>query len=290
MVPIEKEMRKSMSLGFAAYQRTTQTRQAARRFDISRRGWKTSAFGVQHCGRLDSSLNHWGRLRQQVVYAAVGRGPLHSSDLSPSLSMGESRCTPAETGRWPPVHIRLFYETLCPDCRAFMENELCPTWARMKEFLNVTLIPFGNAEVIQSTQSQQFQCQCGRKECLGNMIQSCMIYHLKNTSSYLPVICCMESAHTVLIAAQQCLQEHAPSVSWEIISDCVNEDLGSQLMYQNAQRTNELEPPHHYVPWILINGEHFEDTQHHAETDLLDLVCRTYTAPPPKICDQSVST
>ncbi|XP_062888429.1 gamma-interferon-inducible lysosomal thiol reductase-like isoform X1 [Mobula hypostoma] len=207
-----------------------------------------------------------------------------------SLWAVKSRCTPAETGRWPPVHISLFYESLCPDCRAFMEDELCPTWARMKEFLNLTLVPFGNAEVTQSTPSQQFRCQHGERECFGNMIQSCMIYHLKNTSSYLPVICCMESARTVLMAAQQCLQEHAPSMSWEIISDCVDEDLGSQLMYQNAERTSELEPPHNYVPWILINGEHSEDMQHHAETDLLDLVCRTYTGPPPMVCDQSVNT
>ncbi|XP_062888430.1 gamma-interferon-inducible lysosomal thiol reductase-like isoform X2 [Mobula hypostoma] len=179
-----------------------------------------------------------------------------------SLWAVKSRCTPAETGRWPPVHISLFYESLCPDCRAFMEDELCPTWARMKEFLNLTLVPFGNAEVTQSTPSQQFRCQHGERECFGNMIQSCMIYHLKNTSSYLPVICCMESARTVLMAAQQCLQEHAPSMSWEIISDCVDEDLGSQLMYQNAERTSELEPPHNYVPWILING-HFESNKGH---------------------------
>ncbi|XP_051894037.1 gamma-interferon-inducible lysosomal thiol reductase-like [Pristis pectinata] len=204
-----------------------------------------------------------------------------------SLWAVENRCTIVETGRWPPVHISLFYESLCPDCRAFMVNELCPTWARMKEVLNITLISFGNAEVIQDAQERQFRCQHGEAECRGNRIQNCVIYYLKNTSSYLPVICCMESA---FIEMQQCLQEHAPTVTWENITDCADEELGSQLMYQSAQRTNELEPPHDYVPWILINGEHSEDMQHHAETGLLDLVCKTYTGPPPVVCDQSAST
>ncbi|XP_078279854.1 gamma-interferon-inducible lysosomal thiol reductase-like [Rhinoraja longicauda] len=205
-----------------------------------------------------------------------------------SLCAVGKRCWNEGAGNWPPVHISVFYESLCPDCRAFMVHQLCPVWTRMREVLNITLVPFGNAEVIQGAQGEQFRCQHGEEECLGNMIQSCMIHHLKNTWSYLPVVCCMESAPTVLTAAQQCLQAHAPAMTWETISDCVNEELGSHLMHLNARRTNDLEPPHLYVPWILINGVYSEDTQHHAETNLLDVVCQSYTGSLPAVCGQRI--
>ncbi|XP_078411982.1 gamma-interferon-inducible lysosomal thiol reductase-like isoform X2 [Cetorhinus maximus] len=163
----------------------------------------------------------------------------------------ENRSITAETRLLTAVQISLFYETSCPDCRDFVVNQLCPTWFRLKEVVNITLIPFGNAE-------------------------TCMMHYLKNATSYMPVICCMESASSVLTEAQRCLQVHEPTVFWDTINSCVNGDQGNELMHQNAQMTNELDPPHNYVPWVLINEEHSEDLQHQAETDLFNLLCRTY--------------
>ncbi|XP_043576635.1 gamma-interferon-inducible lysosomal thiol reductase-like [Chiloscyllium plagiosum] len=186
------------------------------------------------------------------------------------------RCITAETRLRSPVQLSLFYETLCPDCRNFMNNKLCPTWFRLEEAMNVLLIPFGNAKEIQDGQNWQFHCQHGEGECQGNTIQACMIHYLKNATSYMPVICCMESASSPLTGAQSCLQVHAPTVLWDTIISCVNGSKGNELMHQNAQMTNELEPSHNYVPWILINGEHSEELQYRAENDLFSLVCDTY--------------
>ncbi|XP_067871874.1 gamma-interferon-inducible lysosomal thiol reductase-like isoform X2 [Heterodontus francisci] len=194
-----------------------------------------------------------------------------------SLWVVESRCLIAETQLPSPMRISLFYETHCPDCREFMVNQLCPTWQSLKEVMNIRLIPFGNAEEIQEGQNWQFRCQHGVAECQGNTIQTCIMHYLENATFYMPVICCMESASSVLTEAQRCLQVHAPTVFWDSISSCVNGDQGNELMHQNAQMTNELEPSHNYVPWVLINGEHSEQLQHQAETDLFNLVCKTYT-------------
>ncbi|XP_078411981.1 gamma-interferon-inducible lysosomal thiol reductase-like isoform X1 [Cetorhinus maximus] len=188
----------------------------------------------------------------------------------------ENRSITAETRLLTAVQISLFYETSCPDCRDFVVNQLCPTWFRLKEVVNITLIPFGNAEEIREGQNWQFRCQHGETECQGNIIQTCMMHYLKNATSYMPVICCMESASSVLTEAQRCLQVHEPTVFWDTINSCVNGDQGNELMHQNAQMTNELDPPHNYVPWVLINEEHSEDLQHQAETDLFNLLCRTY--------------
>ncbi|XP_048469914.1 gamma-interferon-inducible lysosomal thiol reductase-like, partial [Rhincodon typus] len=172
-----------------------------------------------------------------------------------SLWAVESRCVTAKTRLLSPVQLSLFYETYCPDCRHFMMNQLCPTWLRLEDIMNISLIPFGNAKEIQNGQNWQFVCQHEEDECQGNTIQACMIHYLKNATSYMPVICCMESASSPLTEAQRCLQAHAPTeVLWDTIKSCVNGSKGNELMHQNAQMTNELEPPHNYVPWILING------------------------------------
>ncbi|NXA12988.1 GILT reductase, partial [Sapayoa aenigma] len=243
--------------------------------------------------------------------------PAHLWCSSPELAAAcqvESRCPNLPHPAAAPVELSLYYESLCPACREFLVLELFPTWMLLpSEMLNITLVPYGNAQERNVSGKWSFQCQHGPEECLGNMIEACLMHEAKNFSTYFPVIFCMESgssvtknleavctplhaspwgcpcaprAHHMDISVPltslcvpspwQCLQVYAPELDRDRIASCVQGDTGVALMHHNAQLTNTLDPPHQYVPWIVINGKHTDELQAQAEASLLGLVCHLY--------------
>jgi len=99
-----------------------------------------------------------------------------------------------------PVLVELYYETLCPSCRKFISNVLFPTFQKLKKshIMDVALYPCGNArEKKLPDGSWQFKCQHGHTECIGNLVQVCILKYLDwEPAAYLPVISCMEAAQT----------------------------------------------------------------------------------------------
>ncbi|XP_036377557.1 gamma-interferon-inducible lysosomal thiol reductase [Megalops cyprinoides] len=182
----------------------------------------------------------------------------------------------------PKVVVGLYYESLCPGCRGFLVRQLFPTWVMLMDIMDVELVPFGNAQEEEHAGKYEFQCQHGAEECQGNMIETC-IMNVTDDAAF-PIIFCMESSSDVLSAAQPCLQLYAPSVKWETVMSCVKGDLGNKLMHENALNTNALTPPHQYVPWVTINGQHTEDLQDKAMSSLFSLVCSTYKGGKPPAC------
>uniref|UniRef100_A0A8C8S5M7 Gamma-interferon-inducible lysosomal thiol reductase n=1 Tax=Pelusios castaneus TaxID=367368 RepID=A0A8C8S5M7_9SAUR len=161
----------------------------------------------------------------------------------------------------PPVSVSLYYESLCPACRMFLVTQLFPTWLMLNDITNITLVPYGNA-------------------------QTCLMYHLKDVQQYFPVIFCMESGPAVSANLEACLQIYAPSAQLADIQACVKGDLGNKLMHHNAQLTDALDPPHNYVPWIVINEKHTQALQDQAQKALFMLVCKMYTGEKPDACNQ----
>ncbi|MCJ8740447.1 hypothetical protein PDJAM_G00059240 [Pangasius djambal] len=180
------------------------------------------------------------------------------------------------------VNVSLYYESLCPGCRQFLALQLMPTFIMLRDIMTVELVPYGNAEEKQVGDKYQFTCQHGPDECLGNMIETCVLNKL-GLAAY-PVIYCMEAAADVVKAAESCVALFSPDTRFGDIMACVNGDEGNQLMHQNAKKTGALQPPHQYVPWITINGKHTEDLEQKAMSSLFQLVCSLYKGEAPAAC------
>ncbi|XP_067309864.1 gamma-interferon-inducible lysosomal thiol reductase [Pseudorasbora parva] len=184
------------------------------------------------------------------------------------------------------VNVSLYYESLCPGCRNFLVGQLVPTLIMLSDIMNVDLVPYGNAQEKEDQGKYTFICQHGEDECLGNMIETCLLNNLGMEA--IPVIFCMESGVDVLKSAQPCLGIYNPEITWDSVMKCVKGDQGNKLMHENAVKTNALKPPHQYVPWITINGEHSDDLQDKAMSSLFSLVCSLYKGEKPGACAQGL--
>ncbi|KAM6235981.1 gamma-interferon-inducible lysosomal thiol reductase isoform 1-T2 [Porphyrio hochstetteri] len=219
--------------------------------------------------------------------------PPHLWCSSPEIAVAcqaEGHCANRSRPSAAPVELSLYYESLCPGCRLFLVQQLFTTWLLLPaEVLNITLVPYGNAQERNVSGRWQFQCQHGPEECLGNMIETCLMHEGQNFSTYFPVIFCMESGSSVTKNLEACLQIYAPQLDRGRIAACVQGDTGAALMHRNAQLTEALDPPHQYVPWVVINGKHTDELQAQAQVSLLGLVCSLYQGEKPEACGGSVA-
>jgi len=189
----------------------------------------------------------------------------------------------------PKVQIALYYESYCGGCRDFIMNQFYPTFEKVGEIMDVTLVSYGNAEEYRSGSEWTYTCQHGPKECVGNLIETCAMSLLKNVSVYFPFIHCLEvnieSGDPVSIG-RECAQRQG--IDFSPIDKCQNGPEGNSLEHQMALKTNALEPPHYYVPWVTLNGKHTDDIQNKAMFNLLRLVCGTYQGKKPSACSEEV--
>ncbi|XP_029970501.1 gamma-interferon-inducible lysosomal thiol reductase [Salarias fasciatus] len=229
--------------------------------------WLNSQAG--HCSSSCSSPPHrWCSSLETAVQCGVLKQCLMSNFTRAHL-------------KEDPVQVEVYIESLCPDCRMFVSEMLFPTWLMLNDIMTVTLVPYGNAEETFDGKKYIFECQHGEQECLGNMIETCL---LNMTKAAFQIINCMESAADVIKAAESCANAYSPELDWAGVMTCVKGDLGNALMHQNALKTKALKPPHEYVPWITINGEHTEQIQQKAESSLFTLVCSMYKGPKTEAC------
>lgn len=79
---------------------------------------------------------------------------------------------------------------------------------------------------------------------------------------------------------ESCFQK--TGLSSEAILDCYKNGKGEKLEFYYAAQTDSLEPPHEYVPWVVVNGQPlYEDYE-----DVEAFICKAYEDELPKACDE----
>ena len=184
------------------------------------------------------------------------------------------------------VNFTLYYESLCGGCRDFIKQQYYPTFKLIGSIMNVHLVPYGNAEETQEGGKWVYDCQHGQEECIGNLIETCAIYLYPNASVFFPFIHCIEtSSLSPGTAAPSCAQEY--KLDYSKIQSCASGDLGNRLEHEMALKTQALNPPHSYVPWVTLEGVHTDQIQNEAEFNLIGLICGAYKgSPKPQACQE----
>ena len=91
------------------------------------------------------------------------------------------------------VQIGVYYESLSPNSRQFIQHQLFPTFQKVGKIMDITLVPFGNAQEHKYGDKWVFYCQHGQTERDGNMIQACAISISQDPNVFMPLIHCHEN-------------------------------------------------------------------------------------------------
>ncbi|KAK7305457.1 hypothetical protein VNO77_43363 [Canavalia gladiata] len=179
------------------------------------------------------------------------------------------------------VSLELYYESLCPYSANFIVNYLPEIFNRdLIPIIDLKLVPWGNAKL---RANKTFDCQHGPYECLLNTVEACAIDIWPQLNNHFPFIYCVEE-----------LVYRRKSVEWEScfeilgldskpINQCYRSEHGKKLELQYAAETNALQPPHMYVPWVVVDGKPlYEDYE-----NFLSYVCKAYKGTDkPRSCSQ----
>ncbi|KAK6935678.1 Gamma interferon inducible lysosomal thiol reductase GILT [Dillenia turbinata] len=168
------------------------------------------------------------------------------------------------------VRLDVYYESLCPYCSNFIANHLIKLFSDgLISVVDLNLVPYGNARI---GPNNTIGCQHGPAECLLNTIEACAINVWPDLTYHFSFIYCVETLvyEHKYPQWESCFEELG--FDPKPITDCYATGYGLELELQYANETNSLEPPHKYVPWVVVNGEPlYEDYE-----NFVTYVCKAY--------------
>ncbi|XVF68462.1 hypothetical protein PTKIN_Ptkin11bG0004800 [Pterospermum kingtungense] len=183
------------------------------------------------------------------------------------LSSASKITLPSDSSK---VSLTLYYESLCPYSANFIVNYLPKLFQDdLISIVDLRLVPWGNAKI---TGNDTFSCQHGPAECLLNTVEACAIDAWPQLNDHFPFIYCVEALvyERKYLEWESCFEELG--LESKTITDCYAGGLGLKLDLQYAAETNALEPPHRYVPWVVVDGQPlYEDYENY-----ISYVCKAY--------------
>ncbi|KNA10877.1 hypothetical protein SOVF_140330 [Spinacia oleracea] len=178
------------------------------------------------------------------------------------------------------VSLDLYYESLCPYSADFIINKLAAIFENgIIDIVDLRLFPWGNAKL---TSKNSFTCQHGPHECLLNTVEACAIHAWPNLDDHFPFINCVESRayEGKYYKWETCFKELG--LDPEPVNVCYKGEEGKKLDLKYAALTAALEPPHEYVPWVVVEGQPLlEDYE-----NFISYVCKAYKGPQPSACNE----
>ncbi|KAK9069079.1 hypothetical protein SSX86_013195 [Deinandra increscens subsp. villosa] len=177
------------------------------------------------------------------------------------------------------LKLTLYYEALCPACEDFVVNYVDNIFDNgLISIVDLKLSPYGNAKI---NPNGTIVCQHGEWECRLNTIEACSIHAWPAPSDHFPFVYCIEK-----------LNSEGKYTEWETcfekldldpnpVTDCYSRGIGHELELQYADEILALEPPHAYVPWVVVDGQPLYDDY----TDFISYICKAYKGSNmPKAC------
>ncbi|KAJ1297574.1 hypothetical protein BS78_01G387000 [Paspalum vaginatum] len=177
------------------------------------------------------------------------------------------------------VAVALYYESLCPYSARFVVDHLSKVFDDdLLDAIDLTLVPYGNARV---GAGGEISCQHGPYECLLNTVEACAIDAWPDLAVHFSFIYCVED---LVVQGQykeweSCFQKLG--LDPKPVTECYKSEQGHKLELKYAKETDALEPPHQYVPWVVVDGQPLLEDYENFEA----YICKAYKGTPPKACE-----
>jgi interferon gamma-inducible protein 30 len=188
------------------------------------------------------------------------------------------------------VAVELYYESQCPGCREMITTSFKEAFETdgFLDMATVEFVPYGNAkETKTASGTYEFECQHGLSECIYNTIEVCALAKIKDPTKAFRYIDCIEHSDEsrdpkqdyFKIAMACCLMTKLSKSTISQMEECATGLEGIELEHKAAVKTDALDPPHQFVPYVVVNGEHSDDVQDAISESLFDYVCGVYQGP-----------
>ena len=214
----------------------------------------------------------------------------------------------------PRVQVQAYTEALCIDCYHFILEDLIPTYNQLgDDVIDLDIVPFGNAQIMDEQNAGEVECQHGAAECDANSWEQCVIYVAKHhdqgmdqndatssSSNESSLSSSLSSYSTTkkILNYFYCIESRLPMghedeiFSKEVFLQCAsprNDDnaetidrIHLEACHDNSllswnlqlQAAHSTPEDHTFVPWVLVNGK-FVDVE---KERLLDRICAEYQA------------
>ncbi|KAI3750540.1 hypothetical protein L2E82_21181 [Cichorium intybus] len=180
------------------------------------------------------------------------------------------------------VKVSLYYEALCPYCSSFIVNQLGKAlyqW-NLISVVDLKMVPWGNT---QFAPNNAWICQHGPDECLIDIVEACAIDLLPQSGLRFELIKCIEELNLQGKHGEWKSCMDSLKINPQPITDCYKSRQGVDLELKFAEETNHLNPPHRFVPWVLVNDKPLQEDYQ----NFVAHICKAYDGHnKPKACEQ----